>query len=1009
MIEGASCKTTAGREEISITYESSEEGRDTAHLVIFNNCYRKEVLIIGETVKHTQTGSWKENIGTLRIGTKVGKAYRSTRSSVNGVTYSVLTGGDGVITICNDSLVADAEKTGKDSVCAYVPGDDTYYAKYDTIEITVTDDHIQYIVWDQKIRHLKIGDNDTTLTAYATSDVEECETNGKRPITYSIEGGGTSVVQIVDSCKLRINGAGTATILATSPRATDADGHTYMEAVGRKEVVVRDPSVPCTKDYLYNVNDSTTDLDRSTDLNNGETIKFKDYKKNTTFTSSTFDGIPGYVTMFYKTHDSGSGTMYVDQYVVDRWVLAKNIGTPPDADKCDSETDPYSCWTPDTIALNRAATQVRVRVERSGGKFYFGGIKVHRAQYFEIVESSVVKDTLVFSSYIGTPQAKDVKVRWSDSRGDIMLSVEEGAPFTFSEDALSADCNGIDTTDLRITFNTIVGQTDSCYHLVLTDGVTTKTVVLKATATMEEVTFGENGDWTDDHWSDTPSEYKAATIATGVNVTISSEVEVYSLAVESGATVKITKAGGLSIGAGGITGAGKNNITIEADSTAASKTVGKTGYLRISPEYKGELPTINMQLYSIGYYNPEEAHSATMQYVGVPVDRANYAAKTVFANSYLYSWNESTGNWVNNRNKVKLTPFTGYATTQKNYADGMSIHFSGQVLAPKDTTLTLHYTESSAFPGFNLLANSFAAPIDLSQLQASDFSAEVDPTIYLFNTGTKKQAKDIIDAKTVDVVAPGQYLAIPVGMASVLYGRDNYPIVIPSMQGFFLQTTGEATLTLNYSRLIWNADYDRHPNQPMRVSRRAQKDEETEDVTSNEPDITGFMKVTMRTATALDHLYIAEAEQFTTLYDRSFDAQKKESGDFNVFAVEEEDQLAIDATNSLIGTNIGVRTGEETAYTLIFTRLESAQDLALLDKEARQEIDINEGTEYLFFAAPNETITDRFEIVERYAHNITTGTDKTDTEVKAHKFVKDNSLYILMDGVLYDALGKRVR
>ena len=133
----------------------------------------------------------------------------------------------------------------------------------------------------------------------------------------------------------------------------------------------------------------------------------------------------------------------------------------------------------------------------------------------------------------------------------------------------------------------------------------------------------------------------------------------------------------------------------------------------------------------------------------------------------------------------------------------------------------------------------------------------------------------------------------------------------------------------------------------------------------------------------------------------------------DVFTIRDSEQLGVDATNSIIGTRVGVRTGEEMSYTLIFSHLQSKTYLALLDKETNETIDINEGTEYTFFAEPNSTITGRFMIVESAnAPAIATGMESTsDSSMngKATKFIKDNQLFILKNGVLYNAMGVIVR
>jgi hypothetical protein len=65
--------------------------------------------------------------------------------------------------------------------------------------------------------------------------------------------------------------------------------------------------------------------------------------------------------------------------------------------------------------------------------------------------------------------------------------------------------------------------------------------------------------------------------------------------------------------------------------------------------------------------------------------------------------------------------------------------------------------------------------------------------------------------------------------------------------------------------------------------------------------------------------------------------------------------------------------------------------------------------EYTFNAAPNSEITERFQIIAADIPAIATGVDEVESEVHIQKFIKDNQLYILKDGVLYNASGAVVR
>ena len=156
-------------------------------------------------------------------------------------------------------------------------------------------------------------------------------------------------------------------------------------------------------------------------------------------------------------------------------------------------------------------------------------------------------------------------------------------------------------------------------------------------------------------------------------------------------------------------------------------------------------------------------------------------------------------------------------------------------------------------------------------------------------------------------------------------------------------------------------------------------------------------------------MYMMESENFDYVYEDGFDAHKVMNGMLNVFAVEDEDYLAVNATNSIDGTHIGVRTGEEMTYTMTFSHINSEENWMLWDKEAGFKMILSEDVEYTFNAAPNSEITERFQIIAADIPAIATGVDEVESEVHVQKFIKDNQLYILKDGVLYNASGAVVR
>lgn len=460
--------------------------------------------------------------------------------------------------------------------------------------------------------------------------------------------------------------------------------------------------------------------------------------------------------------------------------------------------------------------------------------------------------------------------------------------------------------------------------------------------------------------------------------------------------VTISPDGGLTVGEGGIDAIKlanpAENLVLRADQELSSATKGQTGFLRIHPESAEPMPKATVELYSTTWYNKanEAGNTTRFQCVGTPIADEGVVASTVFpTGTLLYGWNESSEKWTNSRTK-ELVPFKGYDLSQKLSNDGLLVTFTG-TLASGDKTIDLAHTSSEK--GFNLLANSYTAPISIEEFIDDDF-VNASQTIYILNAGTKAES----NAQAGGLDAAGKWVGIPAKTASEL-AAEGYPCVIPSMQGFWVQSTGAgAQLKLNYDRLVMGVTYtEPTANKPLRVA----KSRETEQV--------GKLMINLYTETDADCVFILESDSYDAAYEDGYDARKIASETMDVFTIRDSEQLGVDATNTIEGTRVGVRTGEETTYTFRFSHLQSDKDLVLWDKETKMKVYINEDIEYTFYAVPNSEITERFQIVAANIPTITTGVDEIESETKVQKFIKDNQLYILKDGVLYNATGAVVR
>lgn len=495
-----------------------------------------------------------------------------------------------------------------------------------------------------------------------------------------------------------------------------------------------------------------------------------------------------------------------------------------------------------------------------------------------------------------------------------------------------------------------------------------------------------------------PDNWVLNTLPTSTNdviirhdVVITETVEAKSVTIESPNKVTVAPTGTLKVGDGGIKNASVDNFKLEAAQTGTNK--GQTGALLIDPACS-TMPSATAELYSKAYFDmtaDDRNNVGSYQYVGSPMV-AGAAAKTIFPNSWVYSWFEDSGEWKNKRKTLTLEPFVGYCTSQYMDPAGLLIEHKGQLASNGNQELRLSYTATSAEPGINVLANSYTAPIDITKFDDADFSAGVEATIYLFNTGSKNQAAEHDGDYYGD--AAGQFIEIPIHQAGKWVGSFQWPFVIPAMQGFYVKANSAgSTLTLNYTRLVWEAS---HSNTPLRAKRAEEQQK-------------GSLCVMVEADGWKDQVFLLESEEYDAAFENGYDAHKLMQGNLNIFTLEGEEALAVDATNSIAGTRIGVRTGEETAYTLTFGALNGETEWALYDVETKETIDIEEGMQYTFFAEPNSEIRDRFYITERNdAPAITTDLEEVNTGAASHKFIKDGRLYVIKNGLIYNTLGVAV-
>ncbi|MCR5050696.1 MAG: InlB B-repeat-containing protein [Paludibacteraceae bacterium] len=401
-----------------------------------------------------------------------------------------------------------------------------------------------------------------------------------------------------------------------------------------------------------------------------------------------------------------------------------------------------------------------------------------------------------------------------------------------------------------------------------------------------------------------------------------------------------------------------NDLTIKSNATNQGALVhGDTG----------NHTHATIEFYARGAGAPDW-DAATWQYMGVPFSDVT-RAQSHYEGSWMCRWIEDVSgnagsNWKFVQKTEALTPFVGYCLTQE---EAKTFVNTGTLVPSVNQTLNLT-CDGTDYKGWNMFSNSWMAPINITRFIASDFG-DAQATIYLFNTGINEGDQTSFSATT----AAGQYVAIPIASASGML--DDYQHIAP-MQGFYIVTETATTLTLDYDRLVRNAEG--HENDPISVgpNRAPQRNAQASSMPRIIMDVTG-----KRFA---DRLYLFENAEQTNAFDNAWDGLKFEGEKYAPQLMTHTDtlELAVDVSPSFANKHIAFRAGEDTEYTLHFSSTEPG--LRLRDLLTLQETDITDGASYTFATYDKEKHV-RFEIIDnRYDTSTPTileQADATDNEI----------------------------
>ena len=341
----------------------------------------------------------------------------------------------------------------------------------------------------------------------------------------------------------------------------------------------------------------------------------------------------------------------------------------------------------------------------------------------------------------------------------------------------------------------------------------------------------------------------------------------------------------------------------------------------------------------------KEVLTHTWQYFGVPVqsiDLANKANNMISPSSFWLrqrkeEWNlpdKFYGKWYYLKGDETLEKGWGYEISQDA---PFTYTFKGKLnLCDIPVTLTRKASEVAGVTGTtdekivrhelgqNVVANSYAASINVSQLE---FARELDATAYIFNTGNIKDWADNIGTTSDSLDVAGAYMALPKNIAASFW--DN---TIPSKQGFMVKYTDSATLYSEDSKqLIFKYD-------GLVKNSKAQK------IASNNIDRGGYLKVVVEGNNASDAVLLVEREGLTSGFDNGWDGMKMGMLKTALFVETAAGNMQVAADQTIVGKYITFTAKNNQEYTLRISKdnLGGYTDLKLIDLATATIVSLDE-------------------------------------------------------------------
>ena len=439
--------------DIKVTYHPTEEhntANTDAKIYILDEAGHKDsVILTASAIKSTPTLSWTPAWSATEPIVLLNQTVTNAATSSNGYAVKYRSNDESIIQVINDGTAFIGKGTGRVEITAYQEPDRVYNAAEISKTFIVTDKIAQYIVWDDNLTNLRIGDDPITLNAQvwvmtdAASNTWEYSPTQTAELRYSSP---NNAVVSIENNILTINGVGELLI-----EATILADETYEYAHAQVPVRVRDNSTTCSdEDLIIPVKKDGTTLNLQSKLEYDPYLATSEHIVEIDRTA----GIPGELIFGYYGREawwslSGRIRVYESSDNGSTW---QQVLSNADAIKPKAQELQYS----PRIPLSTTATHIKFQ------RFESTNLGYHIIQYITVLPAKYIQaeDIDWGNIYVGNTPDTTITFNYSSVRSDMVLSTSH-ANLSVTPTTIRKDCGDWGTESLTITLNantTIIGE-----------------------------------------------------------------------------------------------------------------------------------------------------------------------------------------------------------------------------------------------------------------------------------------------------------------------------------------------------------------------------------------------------------------------------------------------------------------------------------------------------------------------------------------------------------------------